>query len=249
MALDTLPDSALLDLCEAGAGQLPARRALTILAAAFPEDAPAVLGALSPGRRDARLLSIRQAMFGPAMQSTTACPACGEQLEFTLAVADLLDPSAARETAASVEHDGHIVHFRLPTALDLAELSMAAGPAVEPNEVRRHLIEHCLLSAEHDGVAVALAGLPEPVLDEVVRQMAVLDPYGDLVLDMACVNCGHAWQATFDVVAYLWEEIRQRARHVLQEVHLLARAYGWSEDDVLALSSWRRRAYLELAYA
>jgi hypothetical protein len=33
---------------------------------------------------------------------------------------------------------------------------------------------------------------------------------------------------------------------VLGDVHELARAYGWSEPEVLALSPWRRAAYLAL---
>ena len=44
--------------------------------------------------------------------------------------------------------------------------------------------------------------------------------------------------------AYLWDEIDARARRLLDEVHALARTYCWSEEQILALSETRRRAYL-----
>jgi hypothetical protein len=36
---------------------------------------------------------------------------------------------------------------------------------------------------------------------------------------------------------------------VLREVHILASAYGWREDDILAMSPARRRIYLEMLRA
>ena len=37
------------------------------------------------------------------------------------------------------------------------------------------------------------------------------------------------------------------ARRTLRDVHVLARAYGWREADVLALSPTRRQIYVELS--
>jgi hypothetical protein len=45
----------------------------------------------------------------------------------------------------------------------------------------------------------------------------------------------------------VWTELRAHARRLLREVDVLARAYGWTEPDVLALDERRRAAYLELA--
>ena len=36
------------------------------------------------------------------------------------------------------------------------------------------------------------------------------------------------------------------AGRMLLDIHALARAYGWSESDILALPPRRRQAYLEL---
>jgi hypothetical protein len=47
-------------------------------------------------------------------------------------------------------------------------------------------------------------------------------------------------------VSYLWAEVHSWALRTLHEVNVLASAYGWRESDILALSQWRRQAYLEM---
>jgi hypothetical protein len=81
------------------------------------------------------------------------------------------------------------------------------------------------------------------------RALEEADPCIDFAVDLECPACAHAWSAPFDVAGYLWEEIDTRARRLLDEVHVLARAYGWPEDEVLRLSDARRSAYLERALA
>jgi hypothetical protein len=58
--------------------------------------------------------------------------------------------------------------------------------------------------------------------------------------------CTYSWHAAFDIATYLATEVHTWASRQLREVHDLARAYGWSEAEILAMSPTRRRAYLEL---
>jgi hypothetical protein len=67
--------------------------------------------------------------------------------------------------------------------------------------------------------------------------------------DLACPACGHAWHSTFDVGEALWAEVQRAAEQSLLEVDALARAYGWTEAEVMALSPVRRAAYLQLVEA
>jgi hypothetical protein len=62
----------------------------------------------------------------------------------------------------------------------------------------------------------------------------------------ACPACGAPVEALFDVPAFVVPELRRQAVEVYTEVHLLARAYGWSEAVILALPGARRRRYAEL---
>ena len=67
------------------------------------------------------------------------------------------------------------------------------------------------------------------------------------MINLSCPACAGAWSATFDIAGFLWKEIHAWAKTALRGVHVLARAYGWRESDVLALSPTRRQIYLELA--
>ena len=103
-----------------------------------------------------------------------------------------------------------------------------------------------MLHARLDGQPVATAALPEPVVRAVGQALGDADPQADVELALSCTACGHRWATRFDVVEFLWHELDRRLRGVLGEVHLLARAYGWTEADILALPDRRRRRYLEL---
>ena len=59
-------------------------------------------------------------------------------------------------------------------------------------------------------------------------------------------DCGHGWFTSLDMGWVLWAQISERARALLLDVHDLARGYGWSEPQILALSPWRRAAYRSL---
>jgi len=93
---------------------------------------------------------------------------------------------------------------------------------------------------------VPAAALPAEVVTAIAQCMAEADPQADVQLALACPQCQHAWEASFDIVSYFWSEIQAWAGRILREVHSLASAYGWREAEILALSPWRRQAYLEL---
>ena len=61
-----------------------------------------------------------------------------------------------------------------------------------------------------------------------------------------CPACRTEFAVDLDIAGFVWAELRARAQRLLREVHVLALAYGWTEDEVLALGERRRAAYLEL---
>jgi hypothetical protein len=242
-ALSTLE---LLSVWERGLAQPAAQRVLTLLAAACPDTAPDALAKLSIGQRDARLLTLREWTFGPRLASLTTCPGCGERLELTFNVTDIRLPSPSQGEGGegveplSLSVADYEVRFRLPNSLDLA--AIAGHEDVAPT--RHLLLDRCLLAAHQDGEETALDQLPDDVIDAVVERMAQTDSQADVQLALSCPACGHQWQAAFDIVSFFWSEINAWAYRTLREVHALARAYGWREDDILAMSPWRRQFYL-----
>ena len=81
------------------------------------------------------------------------------------------------------------------------------------------------------------------------RTLAAQAGLADLSLAHRCERCGKDCETAFDVLDYLWRRIVVEARRLLREVHLIARAYGWTSETVLALSPARRAAHLALIEA
>jgi hypothetical protein len=232
----------LVAVWEQGQDHSPVERALDILAVAWPHTPRRELASLPLGQRDAELLRVREATLGWALAGYAACPSCGERLEFELDTRELRseadggDPSAERH----LDGDGYTVRFRLPTSLDLT-----AAPR-DPVMARVSVLERCVRAWSAEGLPVAVSALPDSVLEAVEREMAASDPAADPAVGLSCPACAHAWSLPLDIAAFFWTELVRRARRLLYEVHTLARAYGWTEADILAMSTVRRRAYLEL---
>jgi hypothetical protein len=82
------------------------------------------------------------------------------------------------------------------------------------------MLQRCLETPPDDLSPAALAAA--------TAAMETADPLALIELGGACPHCGHAWTAFLDVAAFVWREVQHWAQRTLQEVHLLARAYGWA---------------------
>jgi len=233
----------LLDAWEAGAPLAPEEQALRLLQLGWPEASREELAALPLGERDARLARLRAGLFGPRLDARVDCPKCGEALELDLDGA-LLYGGEAGNCRGELTVAGRRLRFRVPDSGDLLAVSAVADPAT----ARDILLQRCVeVPAPADGDAAAAAQLPETVKEALELAMEEADPHANLSLAMACPACRHNWQAVLDIPGFFRLELEEWAWRLLREVQALARAYGWSERDILAMSPWRRRAYLELA--
>ena len=239
----------LIHAWEQGLGLAPAERPLALLAVACPQIARDKLAALSLGELDSLLLELREQTLGDAMQVFGQCPHCQESLEFTLPAAVLraeLRPDDAARSEEATKHqfdiaDWHL-KFRFPTAQDL----VVAGRCGDVPAARRLLLRHCILQAYRRNVPVDPQDLPDDVIAAVGTRMAELDSSSEILLALRCPGCEQSWQVQLDVGRFFWEEINALAKRLLLEVHMLARAYGWSEVDILSMSAARRQFYLEM---
>ncbi len=237
----------LLRVWEVGQTQHPLERSLTLLAAVRPELSGEEMVALPVGERDAVLFDLREQMFGPQLEAYVECSQCGERLEFVLDTSALRGQTQAEP--AGREHvlveGGYEVRFRAPDSRDLA----AAVAESEVTAARDLLLRRCILAASKAGRPRAVRALPRWLVAQVVARLAEVDPRADVLLDMTCPTCGGTWQALLDIGAFVWIELAAQARRLLGEVHSLARAYGWCEPDILAMTARRRQAYLEMVGA
>ena len=76
--------------------------------------------------------------------------------------------------------------------------------------------------------------------------MSLADPMAEILVNLPCPACGFDNNPHLDIGSFLWTEMEAHAKRLLLEVHLLASAYGWTEQAILSLSGQRRAAYLEM---
>jgi hypothetical protein len=234
-----LRPSVLLDAWEEGRGQGPVERALTLLRHGLPELDREALADLPVGRRDRLLLELRERRFGPVADCVVRCADCGETLQFPLRLATLA-VAAPAESHGVVDWQGAPLRVRAATSRDLLALAGVGDQAA----MTAALLQRCTARLDAAGTATPV---PAEAAEAVAAEMARLDPGADLRLTLSCTGCGAEWTSLFDIGAYLWREVDAEARRLLVEVDALARAYSWSESEILRLSRARRQAYLELA--
>jgi hypothetical protein len=242
-----LSPAQILDVWEAAASQHPLDRALTLLAAAGDGVRRQDLAALAIGERDRGLWELRERTFGPDVEGLTRCPACGERAAVQFRVSDVRAPSAGpngREHEHELTAGEWTLRFRLPDSRDLAAV-VATGDG--ETQLETHLAARCLLRAERAGGEAPPEQVPAEAWDAVQNRMAELDPQAEVRFDLSCPACSHRWAELFDIAGFLWAELSALARRLLREVDVLARCYGWGEQEILRLSAARRSAYLELA--
>jgi hypothetical protein len=197
--------------------------------------------ALSLAERDWLLLQLHQRSFGADIAGEVRCPSCQGLNEIRFAARDLLEaPPAAADAVAVPLPSGGTAMVRRATAADheFFWASAAHGTAAQQEAALSRLVVSSgdpastgtdLGEADRREVAQALeASVPEPI-----------------ALDLICQECGHRFDAPFDPAAFVVAEVLAHSRMLLNDVHTLARAYHWSERDILQLPIGRRLAYLD----
>jgi hypothetical protein len=226
---------------EAGRSRHPVDRGLLLLALAYPDLSWDHLADLSVGQRNGRLLDLREATLGPTLSGYAKCSHCGEALEFQFTAASVRQPEPSAG-AFVFDAAGYRLSCRLPTSRDLA----AVGDLGDVAQARLLLIERCTAEASLDGNPIQVGEVPDAILPVLADAMSELDPAAETRFLLSCFNCGQDSSVLFDIVSYFWTEIEAYARRLLIEVDTLARTYAWREADILAMSSFRRKHYLDM---
>ncbi len=178
-----------------------------------------VLHALTLADRHALVRDALVVSGRPAIDAVATCDGCGKQFELAFDLCAVVLPNVDPRTTA----------VRLPTAADVErardDLDLLAA----------------LLQCSRNGA--------ERARESAEDMIAGADPLGTLVIESACPECGASVRAEADLAGSWLETLRRRASALIDDVHVLATRYHWSESEILALPASRRIAYLELIEA
>jgi hypothetical protein len=207
---------------------LPAAQRPAAILRAFKKPQPT-----SMGTTDQALLSLHAEHFGGRLDGLARCPSCSTEVELSVPIAELTAGIPAPQPIEPLVIDGQAVRWRLPDDSDLA----AATQCVDPEQGALLLVSRCVAEAD-----VA----PSAVRELLAQSIAAADPYADISFTLVCPECATGWESTLDIAEFVWVQLRSQAMRLLREVDELARAYGWPEGQIMALSQDRRDSYLEL---
>lgn len=185
---------------------------------------------------DRHLLELRAKTFGDTLPCMASCPECEEALEMELSAQSLLNGlSASPPGTEDVTLGNHHFHVRPVTSRDMADISECLSLDEVKTMLRKRI---CGMRTDE----IPLEILPD--LDSIIEAR---ESYNEIALTLNCINCAHTWTEILDIGGFFWTELEAHAMRLLSEISEIARAFSWSEQEILALSPHRRRAYLTLA--
>jgi hypothetical protein len=194
----------------------------------------------SVGLRTACLLEILAASGMPTLEAVLRCQnqGCGEQLGVEIAVKDLvtLQNDAERHGHMVIESSAGPFTLRRPTGRDQAAWQNAQASG-----------EAALLSLLQPGPGQPDVRPPlEGILLILDETMETFDPLVNFHVQTACPYCGQAGLHALDLLEFALSALRGIQQRVQVEIHRLAHAYHWSEEEILRIPAWRRDGYLAL---
>lgn len=239
-AMRGLAGELLLAAWEHGAAQHDLGRALTMLSAALPGAGREQLGALPIAERNLLLLRLHELTFGSSLNVFGVCPTCAEQFEFAVPAAEMAARLQGQSSGSRMTwHEaGRQYRLRAVTTDDL----LATLGVPDTTAAQDLLLARCLeVSPTEPGERPASAA--------VLRRFEQLNAAAELSCCVDCPGCATRELLDLDMARFLWIEVRNAARRLLGEIHELASAYGWSEQDIAQMGAGRRTAYLEMLSA
>lgn len=232
----------ILRLNDWGQGRSLTERSLAAINVAFPEKSWEELVAMPIGGRDQYLLALYEVCFGNSIAGVSNCPRCDEEIELTMPVDQIRSDDASFEPATiSVDEGQYQVRSRLPDSSDW----LVIDPSQNLEAARRRLIGRCIVFSTYKGKSISPHRLPAYVLKAVAESILLEDQQAEILMDVHCPACDHAWEIQFDISYYFWDSLAKSADSLFWEVHVLAQAYGWQEEDILSMNAWRRHQYLK----
>lgn len=205
---------------------------------------PDELARLTVGDRERLLLALCSRLLGAETDLVVVCPSCKSIVEVPIRFRDLVSaqPDTSDRRCVLATRDGSwAAEVAPPTGEDL-ERTLGLG-----EKSARALLEACLTALfDAQGQAVARETLPEDCEAELAEKLLSLDPLAECRIAVECPHCAASFETLLDGYALLKGAVGSSSA-LYGDVYRMARAYHWSEADILALPLAKRAQYLAIA--
>jgi hypothetical protein len=204
--------------------------AVTTLLAACSGAPAELFWELTLGKRIEALLEVALRSGIDELSVSFPCPACGQLMETPLPLTALLEQQRAvgDATTVSVVLGERTLFLKLPTGADLRRWS----EGVSADRMMRELAS---LGPEE---------IPPEWAERIQAALSQVDPLVDFRFTTECPDCHAPVERPVDLESSLVAQLATLQRRLLDEIHVLAGSYHWSEADILAVPAHRRRRYL-----
>lgn len=227
--------AALIEVWEPASRAPPHRRLAKLLAAI--EGAAAISGD-TLGGRNRRLLMLHSTLVGGSLEARVTCTHCAAESEFALpAEAILAAPAPGPDVRGRVRSGRRTLSFRLPRMADIEAVTTAQADG----DVWRVVLERCRVGGD--------GAITEAAAAQLAREFEALDPAANIVVNVACSGCARPIAASVDLAGFIARDLDRLADSLFRDIDMIASAYGWSEQQILALAPERRRRYVALIAA
>lgn len=163
------------------------------------------------------------------------CVVCGERFDFQVNQSELPFKTAGKGFPYLVVNTQHgLLKFRVPTAKDIEQIADMTG---EMFPIRK-LLQVCYLSDEKDSIEE----LDEQEIDLIESELEKVSPEVTEIVSVQCPECQKMQNIMIDPYICL----HKYRTSIYQDINKLAKAYHWSEKDILNLPRSRRKLYLDM---
>lgn len=164
-------------------------------------------------------------------------PTCGDDIEIEISWTEIATVARrATRDPFEVRAVGLPYRVRRPTGTDQARWERAANLSV------REVLVDLIVAGPVERLTPA----------RIARLEAALDDHDPLIcygLEVVCPTCGVTSRHEPSLVAVATARFRKTQSRLVDDIHDLAHAYGWSEATILAIPAWRRVRYRALIAA
>jgi hypothetical protein len=201
--------------------------------------------------RDLLILYMRILTFGPHIWGLVNCPNndCGKQMDISFDLTSIRMPQGRTANDFHWDEYQHLskkydFSFREPNGEDQELISHMVSD--EPYSALLALLSRCIVSLN------GATGISENVLRSFSREVimgieeiiASKTMSFDWDIALTCPECNRPFLSQIDICEYFWEELRICQSDLWKEVHTIAFYYHWPEKEILSLSRWKRKLYL-----